>query len=218
MIQCTNAGYRLTHNALCTNCWAVPLNTTSVMSASLLSVTRRNRCVPVVSTNTKVTTRCVMPESPEDPEDPNYIDPSSPSCLAQTVEQTETYTKASSEDVLTNALISIQVFLNRYMSDIRACFLVLAVGVVVSFIMGFVFLVRTVLSAHAIAAPQDVLQVHHLDHHSHWPAALRRRDAPVLPAGSHPPREQVVRHRRLLGRPGVPLGQHHLRQHHRAGG
>ena len=37
--------------------------------------------------------------------------------------------------------MSVQVFVNRYMSDIRSCYLVLAVGVAVSFVLGFVFLV-----------------------------------------------------------------------------
>ena len=138
MIQCTNGAYRLTHGELCANCWAVPLNTSSVMSLPISRLIARNRCVPVVTTVRKTTARCVMPESPADPTDPAYIDPSSPSCLAQSVEETETYTRASSEDVLTNALVSVQVFVNRYS---RSCYLVLAVGVAVSFVLGFVFLV-----------------------------------------------------------------------------
>lgn len=113
------------------------------MSLPIFPLIARNRCVPVVTTVRTTTTRCVMPESPEDPSDPDYIDPSSPSCLAQSVEETETYTKASSEDVLTNMLVSVQVFINRYMSDIRSCYLILAVGAMVSFVLGFVFLVRT---------------------------------------------------------------------------
>lgn len=145
MIQCTSGAYRLTHGELCANCWAVPLNTSSVMSLPMSRLIARNRCVPVVTTVRKTTARCVMPESPADPTDPAYIDPSSPSCLAQSVEETETYTRASSEDVLTNALVSVQVFVNRYMSDIRSCYLVLAVGVAVSFVLGFVFLVGFIL-------------------------------------------------------------------------
>ena len=130
VISCTNIVYRSTHSEICSNCWVVPLNTTNFM----------NRCIPVVDTETKTNKRCVVPDSPADPTDPNYIDPDSPSCLAQSVEEVTTQTKAAQNDVLTNALLSIQVFLQRYMSDIRSSYFVLFIGGIVSFVLGFVFL------------------------------------------------------------------------------
>ena len=73
--------------------------------------------------------------------DPNYIDPDSPQCLAQSVEEVTTQTKAAQSDVLTNALLNVQVFLQRYMSDISASSFVIFIGGLTSFVLGFVFLV-----------------------------------------------------------------------------
>ena len=110
----------------------------------------RNRCVPVVEQQTQTNKRCIVPESSTDPTDPNYIDPESSACLAHTVEAITTETKASQTDVLTNALLNVQVFLQRYMSDIRASYFVLFIGGVVSFVLGFVFLVSTCPSLHIV--------------------------------------------------------------------
>ena len=118
----------------------------------------RNRCIPVVDTETKTNKRCVVPDSPADPTDPNYIDPDSPSCLAQSVEEVTTQTKAAQTDVLTNALLSIQVFLQRYMSDINSSSFVLFIGGIVSFILGFIFLV---LSLSILLSPSSSLRVVH---------------------------------------------------------
>lgn len=101
----------------------------------------RNRCVPVVDTQTKTNKRCIVPDSPADPSDPNYVDPDSSACLAQSVEEITTQTKAAQNDVLTNALLSVQVFLQRYMSDIKSSYVVLFIGGVVSFVLGYIFLV-----------------------------------------------------------------------------
>ena len=73
--------------------------------------------------------------------DPDYIDPSSRECLAQSVTQTETKTQASNQDILTNALLNLQVFIGRTASDIEASGFVIALGALVSFILGFLFLV-----------------------------------------------------------------------------
>lgn len=108
-----------------------------------LCIDSRNRCIPLVDTVSQSSKRCVVPDSPADPTAPNYVDPESPACLAQTVEETVTHTKASQTDVLTNSLLSIQVFLQRYMSDISASSFVLVIGGVTSFVLGFVFLVRS---------------------------------------------------------------------------
>lgn len=101
----------------------------------------RNRCIPVVDTQTKSNKRCIVPDSPSDPSDPDYIDPESSACLAQSVEEITTQTKAAQSDVLTNALLSVQVFLQRYMSDIKSSYVVLFIGGVTSFVLGYIFLV-----------------------------------------------------------------------------
>ena len=148
VIQCTNLFYRATHSDICNNCWVVPLNTTNVMSDFHLLLIHRNRCIPVVDTQTQTNKRCIVPESPADPSDPDYIDPDSASCLAQSVEEVTTQTKAAQTDVLTNALLNVQVFLQRYMSDIRSSVIVLLIGGVTSFVLGFVFLVVISLLDH----------------------------------------------------------------------
>ena len=101
----------------------------------------RNRCIPVVNSTTETTARCVVPESPADPSDPNYIDPNSRECLAQSVETKQTKTQASNQDVITNALLNFQVFVGRTASDVQASYLVIALSVLLSFVLGFFFLV-----------------------------------------------------------------------------
>lgn len=98
--------------------------------------------MPVVTAGTTETAHCVVPESPTDPTDPNYIDPDSPTCLAKTVIEQQSKTQASNSDVVTNMLLNIQVFIGRYVSDIQSSYVVLAMGVLVSFVAGFLFLVR----------------------------------------------------------------------------
>ena len=98
--------------------------------------------MPVVTTDTTEMAHCVVPESPTDPSDPNYIDPNSPTCLAKTVIEQQSKTQASNNDVMTNILLNVQVFIGRYVSDIQSSYVVLAMGVLVSFVAGFLFLVR----------------------------------------------------------------------------
>lgn len=141
-IECSNVIYRALHSELCANCWVVPINTTSVMySLSPPFSERRNRCIPVVNSTTETTARCIVPESPEDPSDPGYIDPNSRECLAQSVETKQTKTQASNQDVITNALLNFQVFVGRTASDVQASYLVIALGAILSFFLGFFFLV-----------------------------------------------------------------------------
>ena len=97
--------------------------------------------MPVVSTAVTETAHCIVPESPMDPSDPNYIDPSSPTCLAKTVVEQQSKTQASNNDVITNMLLNVQVFIGRYVSDIQAGYVILGLSVLVSFVLGFVFLV-----------------------------------------------------------------------------
>ena len=97
--------------------------------------------MPVVTTNTEEVAQCIVPESPTDPSDPDYIDPSSPSCLAKTVVSQQMKTQANNNDVITNALLNVQVFIGRYISDIKSAYVVLGLAVLLSFILGFVFLV-----------------------------------------------------------------------------
>ena len=101
----------------------------------------RNRCIPVVNATTETHARCIVPESSDDPSDPNYIDPNSRECLAQSVETKQTKTQASNQDVVTNALLNFQVFVGRTASDVQASYLVIALGVLLSFLLGFFFLV-----------------------------------------------------------------------------
>ena len=101
----------------------------------------RNRCMPVVTTENEQTAHCIVPESPSDPSDPNYIDPASPSCLAKSVVTQETKTQANNNDIITNALLNVQVFVGRYLSDIKSAYVVLGLAVLLSFVLGFVFLV-----------------------------------------------------------------------------
>lgn len=140
-IECSNVFYRALHSELCANCWVVPINTTSVMCLFFFLSDSRNRCIPVVNSTTETTARCVVPESPADPSDPNYIDPNSRECLAQSVETKQTKTQASNQDIVTNALLNFQVFVGRTASDVQASYLVIALGVLLSFVLGFFFLV-----------------------------------------------------------------------------
>lgn len=140
-IECSNVFYRALHSELCANCWVVPINTTSVMCLFFFLSDSRNRCIPVVNSTTETTARCVVPESPADPSDPNYIDPNSRECLAQSVETKQTKTQASNQDIVTNALLNFQVFVGRTASDVQASYLVIALSVLLSFVLGFFFLV-----------------------------------------------------------------------------
>lgn len=97
--------------------------------------------MPVVTTDNDQTAHCIVPQSPSDPSDPNYIDPSSPSCLAKSVVTQQTKTQANNNDIITNALLNVQVFVGRYLSDIKSAYVVLGLAVLLSFILGFVFLV-----------------------------------------------------------------------------
>lgn len=97
--------------------------------------------MPIVTTDNEQTAHCIVPESPLDPSDPGYIDPASPSCLAKSVVTQQTKTQANNNDIITNALLNVQVFVGRYLSDIKSAYVVLGLAVLLSFVLGFVFLV-----------------------------------------------------------------------------
>ena len=109
--------------------------------SNLICLHSRNRCMPIVTTDHEQTAHCIVPESPLDPSDPGYIDPASPSCLAKSVVTQQTKTQANNNDIITNALLNVQVFVGRYLSDIKSAYVVLGLAVLLSFVLGFVFLV-----------------------------------------------------------------------------
>lgn len=57
------------------------------------------------------------------------------------METKQTKTQASNQDIVTNALLNFQVFVGRTASDVQASYLVIALGVLLSFVLGFFFLV-----------------------------------------------------------------------------
>lgn len=175
----------------------------------------RNRCIPVVNATTETKARCIVPESPEDPSDPNYIDPYSRECLAQSVETKETKTQASNQDVVTNALLNFQVFIGRTASDVQASYLVIALSVLLSFVLGFFFLVRIRRRAFHLAFHQNVLEVHYLGRDHSGAAALRPGDDRAVLPGRDGSAGRLVRRGGREGRRSVPLGKHHLRFHYR---
>ena len=88
--------------------------------SNLICLHSRNRCMPIVTTDNEQTAHCIVPESPLDPSDPGYIDPASPSCIAKSVVTQQTKTQANNNDIITNALLNVQVFVGRYLSDIKS--------------------------------------------------------------------------------------------------
>ena len=64
------------------------------------------------------------------------------------METKQTKTQASNQDVVTNALLNFQVFVGRTASDVQASYLVIALSVLLSFVLGFFFLVPMERTVH----------------------------------------------------------------------
>ncbi|KAK8790941.1 hypothetical protein WA158_005572 [Blastocystis sp. Blastoise] len=130
VIPCKTDDYKKQHEELCSNCWVVPLNTTSIF----------HRCVFIEPSTEEQNEYCTYPVGSSNPLDPTYIDPKSSACLTKDVVTMVTKTQIQDSAMISSQLKQISGSFSSWIEDITNGYIVILIICAIALVFGIVFL------------------------------------------------------------------------------